>query len=180
MLDCIHENERGCVHLLRWIEPRAVELVSEKIMSKMDDVKSALAGTIKTITPKSLLSWDVNTFIGSVVDPSAPTTGQYVEACMSQSCSCCKGVGSSRAIERSDRTLYFAVPFMLFLFTNGISRQTIEALHKCGLCISFTSLMTLLRSLAMQILEWVTRIACGPQIMCYDNINISTSIFVKQ
>ncbi|KIK81750.1 hypothetical protein PAXRUDRAFT_15065 [Paxillus rubicundulus Ve08.2h10] len=33
MLDCIHENERGRVHLLRWIEPRAVELVCEKIMS---------------------------------------------------------------------------------------------------------------------------------------------------
>ncbi|KIJ05902.1 hypothetical protein PAXINDRAFT_20870 [Paxillus involutus ATCC 200175] len=191
MLDRIHENERGRVHLLRWIEPRAVELVCEKIMSEMDDVKSALAGTIKTITPESLLSWDVNTFIGSVVDQSAPTTGQVLKTAarterarenntIKTGETACNVIIAQLAKERSDRTLYFAAPFTLFLFTNGVSRQTIEALHKCGLCISFTSLTTLLRSLATQSLERATHIARGPHVMCYDNINISTSIFVEQ
>src|SRR6266702_4666209 len=42
---------------------------------------------------------------------------------------------------------------------NSASRQIIEALAKCGLCVSFSSLT---------------------HILCYDNINISTSIFVEQ
>ena len=58
--------------------------------------------------------------------------------------------------------------------------QTIEALHKCGLCISFSLLMKLISNLAMQTLEHATCIAHGLHVMCYDNINISTSIFVEQ
>ena len=63
---------------------------------------------------------------------------------------------------------------------NGASYQTIEALYKCGLCMSFSLLTKLINNLATQTLKQASRIACGPHIMCYDNINISTSIFVKQ
>jgi hypothetical protein len=68
----------------------------------------------------------------------------------------------------------------MFLWTNGASRQIIEALAKCGLCVSFSSLTTVLKTLAMQGLEWATEIAHGPHILCYDNINISTSTFGEQ
>lgn len=47
--------------------------------------------------------------------------------------------------------MYFAMPFTLFLWTSGTSRQIIEALH--GLCISFSSLTNLLHQLAARSLE---------------------------
>ena len=48
------------------------------------------------------------------------------------------------------------------------------------MCISFTSLSTLINKLASCCLEIAGQISRGPHILCYDNINISTSIFVEQ
>ena len=80
----------------------------------------------------------------------------------------------------SNYSLFFAALFSLFLWTNGTSCQVIKALTQCGLCISFTSLFTLLNQLASQCVDQAIQIAQHPHIFCYDNINISTSIFVEQ
>ncbi|KIK83362.1 hypothetical protein PAXRUDRAFT_153248, partial [Paxillus rubicundulus Ve08.2h10] len=80
LLDLMLENDCGCMHLLCWIEPHAVEQVCEKITSEMDEVKRALAGDIKSITPESLLMWDVNPSIRSVINQNAPITGQILGA----------------------------------------------------------------------------------------------------
>ncbi|KAG2737658.1 hypothetical protein P692DRAFT_20788007 [Suillus brevipes Sb2] len=92
----------------------------------------------------------------------------------------CNIIITQLAAQRSHHSLLFSAPFTLFCWTNGVSRQTIEALHKCGLCISFTSLLKLLERLADQCVRRAQWIARGPHVMCYDNINISTSIFVEQ
>jgi hypothetical protein len=40
---------------------------------------------------------------------------------------------------------------------------------------------TVLKTLALQCMDWVIHwVAQGPHILCYDNININTSIFVEQ
>ena len=75
MLDLVFENDCGRAHLLRWMEPHAIELVSDWIAHEMDDVKKALGATVSSITPETLRKWDVNTFVGSVVDEKAPITG---------------------------------------------------------------------------------------------------------
>jgi len=46
--------------------------------------------------------------------------------------------------------------------------------------MSFSSLTKLISNLATQTLKQVTHIFHGPHVLCYDNINISTSIFVEQ
>ena len=84
------------------------------------------------------------------------------------------------ATQHSHHSLFFAAPFSLFLWTNGVSRQTIEALYKCGLSISFTSLSVLLNKLSTQCLEQAVTVGRGPHMLCYDNINISMSIHVEQ
>ncbi|KAF8452793.1 hypothetical protein L210DRAFT_3608609 [Boletus edulis BED1] len=181
------------------MEPHAVDLVSQKVSDEMDVIKKTLGGTVGTITPDSLRTWDINTFIGSLVDTKAPITGhilrtaaetdhakqknkikslytkQYIDLLKA-----CNVIITQLAKEHSQLTIYFAAPFTFFLWTNGASRQTIEALHKCGLCISFSSLTKLINNLAAQVLDQAARFAHGPHVMCYDNINISTSIFVEQ
>ncbi|KAF8449417.1 hypothetical protein L210DRAFT_3388010 [Boletus edulis BED1] len=175
------------------MEPHAIDLVCTKVSNEMDDVKRSLGGTLGSITPESLRGWDVNTFIGSVVNEKAPVTGRILQTAARTDrakknkiktsidlSKACNVIIAQLAKERSQLSIYFAAPFSLFLWTNGASRQTIEALHKCGLCMSFPSLTKLISNLAAQSLEQATRIARGPHVMCYDNINISTSIFVEQ
>jgi hypothetical protein len=84
------------------------------------------------------------------------------------------------ASQHSHHSTFLTAPFTLFLWTNRASRQTIEALYKCGLSISFTSLLTLLKKLAACCIEHARLLICQPHVMCYNNINISTSIFVVQ
>ena len=92
----------------------------------------------------------------------------------------CNVIIMQLAKEQSQNALFFTILFTLFLWTNGASHQTIKALYKCGLCILFSSLTTLLHQLVVQSLEHAACIASDPHILCWDNINIKISIFVEQ
>ena len=56
----------------------------------------------------------------------------------------------------------------------------IDALHKCGLSISYSSVLNAISSLAAQCVELTMKIGSGIHVLCYDNVNLSTSIFVEQ
>ncbi|KIJ06388.1 hypothetical protein PAXINDRAFT_47855, partial [Paxillus involutus ATCC 200175] len=169
----------------------AVDVVSSKVYDEMDDVKDALRGTISSITPEFLMTWDINSTMDRIVNKSAPTLHRLLESASQTdrarrentkktSTTVCNVIVAQLANQRSHHSLYLAAPFTITLWTNGASRQTIETLAKCGLCISFSSLTTLLKTLASRSLDRAIQVAQGPHILCYDNINISTSIFVEQ
>ncbi|PBK62309.1 hypothetical protein ARMSODRAFT_1061495, partial [Armillaria solidipes] len=81
---------------------------------------------------------------------------------------------------RSNRSMEFQTMFGLFLWCTGCQRQTIEALHQCGLSISYAGVCTALAHLATQCLALAVFIGALMHVFCYDNVNISTSDFVEQ
>ncbi|KAG1908727.1 uncharacterized protein F5891DRAFT_936980 [Suillus fuscotomentosus] len=174
-----------------WFHPHAVTYVCETVSAKMDAVKEDLRGTLDSVTPEFLSTWDLNSMMRDMVVPKVPVlqsilrraaqTDRAVAKNKIKDCStACNVIITQLASQRSHHSLFLAAPFTLFLWTNGASRQTIEALYKCSLCISFTSLLTLLEKLAARCLEHARQLVRQPHVMCYDNINISTSIFVEQ
>ncbi|KIK77541.1 hypothetical protein PAXRUDRAFT_777397, partial [Paxillus rubicundulus Ve08.2h10] len=133
----------------------------------------------------------MNSFMSANVDPESPILCQILGATMQMEwwvkenkikdgSTACHAVVTQLAKQRSNQSNYFTAPFMLSLWTSGASCQTIEALPRCGLCISFLSLLNLINNLAKHCMECASQIAQGLHLMCYDNINISTSIFVEQ
>jgi len=82
--------------------------------------------------------------------------------------------------QRSFHSLGFAAMFGLFLWTTGCARQTIEALHHCGLCPSYDSILNNISALASHCINLAVKIGSGMHVFCYDNVNLSTSIFVEQ
>jgi hypothetical protein len=68
----------------------------------------------------------------------------------------------------------------LFWSINSCSQQIIEVLQKCGLSLSFKSIFSLQDDLALIKISELSQIARGPHKMGYDNLNISTSIFMEQ
>ncbi|KAG0698558.1 hypothetical protein DFH29DRAFT_1081734 [Suillus ampliporus] len=161
------------------------------VSRKMDDAKRCLHMTLDTITPELLLTCNFQTTLASVVHKNTPLlfkiimnaaqTDRARENNKIKDCGiACNVIITQLSVQRSHHSIFFSASFTLFCWTNGVSRQTIEALHKCGLCISFTSLLKLLERLAEQCINRACQIARGPHVMCYDNINISTSIFVEQ
>jgi hypothetical protein len=84
------------------------------------------------------------------------------------------------AYQHSNRSLKFQAVFGLFLWSTGLSRKTIDALFCCSLTISYDSIGMLLSHLSQRCICLAKQAVTLPHMFCYDNINISTSNFVKQ
>lgn len=82
--------------------------------------------------------------------------------------------------QRSFHSSKFQAQFGLFLWATGCARQTIEALHVCGLSVSYTSVLGLISTLAKHCKDLAVRASKKIHMFCYDNMNLSTSIFTEQ
>lgn len=56
----------------------------------------------------------------------------------------------------------------------------IDVLFHCSLTVSFDSIVKLLSHLSRKCIDLAKEAALSPHMFCYDNINISSSIFVEQ
>jgi hypothetical protein len=80
LFDLILNDPRGGPLFRCWIEAQAVDVVSSKVYDEMDDVKDALRGTISSITPEFLMTWDINSTMDRIIDKSAPTLHRLLES----------------------------------------------------------------------------------------------------
>ena len=60
----------------------------------------------------------------------------------------CDIIMKQLSYQRSNRALGFAAQFGLFLWSSGCSRRTIDALHRCGLSVSYPSVLNNIAALA--------------------------------
>jgi hypothetical protein len=63
---------------------------------------------------------------------------------------------------------------------NGASKELMTILHHSRLSLSYDSINSILNALADSSIDKARQVASGPHALAYDNINISTSIFVEQ
>ncbi|KAJ7875332.1 hypothetical protein B0H14DRAFT_3106598 [Mycena olivaceomarginata] len=83
--------------------------------------------------------------------------------------------------QSSNRCMSFQVQFGLFLWSTGSARQTIDTAFRCGLSVSYDSILNLGQSLGLRCtMDNTLFVATEPHGLGYDNLNISTSIFVEQ
>ena len=68
----------------------------------------------------------------------------------------------------------------LMAWSTGASRQLINVLHHACLSVSYPSVSSIITSLADHSIEKAKTATKGPHALAYDNINISSSIFVEQ
>ncbi len=92
----------------------------------------------------------------------------------------CNVIVKQLSYHRSGRALGFPAQFGLFLWSSGCARQTIDALHRCGLSVSYPSVLNNIGALADHCMQVAIKVGSGIHVFCYDNVQISTSIFVEQ
>ena len=78
LLDTIFKDTWGSSSLLAWMEPRAIETVSQKVYNEMDNIKEDIQLKIDSITPEFLASWDVGSTIGAAMANHAPTLSKLL------------------------------------------------------------------------------------------------------
>ncbi|KAF5332271.1 hypothetical protein D9611_007994 [Ephemerocybe angulata] len=187
-ISMIAKDRDGRRKIRDWIRSAAGrELVNEIISDEMEGLVEDLKLTgVASIDPEYVRNrapsnFEVNApFTLGLLICAAQTKRAKGKNVMKTPELLCGVVMKQLVYQRSNRVLGFATEFGLFLWHSGCSRQTIEALHRCGLSISYTAISTALKTLSDHCMKKAVGIAAGPHAFCYDNINISTSIFVEQ
>ena len=208
ILDVILANDSGKRKLKSWIRgSAALDLVCDVITEEMNLVQKAeqLPG-IAAITPEFIKNWTVSTYhelapcLLHMLSVAAQTSTAEEKnkkkhpdvVCIFQIKSLfklsysppdfqlCNILLKQLSYQRSTSSLGFPTFFGLFLWATGCAHQTIDALHKCGLSVSYPSVLGALSSLANRCIDLACSVGRGVHMFCYDNINLSTSIFVEQ
>jgi len=84
MFDHLFADSRGRARILDWFHPHAIAYVSDTVSNEMDIVKETLRGTLDSVTPEFLSTWDLNSTMQNVVVLKAPVL-HHILRCAAQS-----------------------------------------------------------------------------------------------
>ncbi|KAG2075643.1 hypothetical protein BDR04DRAFT_1091205 [Suillus decipiens] len=65
--DRLFADSRGRARILDWFRPHVIAYVSDTVSNEMDMVKEVLHGTLDSVTPEFLFTWDLNSIMQNVV-----------------------------------------------------------------------------------------------------------------
>ncbi|KAF8873122.1 hypothetical protein BD779DRAFT_1452195, partial [Infundibulicybe gibba] len=190
-------NKKGACIIENWMKPLAVDMVCNIIHEEMDLAKPHLRMTTQDITPDYIATWDINEIMGPVATMVTPVWTRVLDCASETRQTKAQQVGSGHESNRqrsigchiissqvhflrSLKSCKVQIALGLSAWAMGASRQLIGILHQSSLSLSYPSILTTLSSLADRSIENARRAADGPHGLAYDNINMSTSIFVEQ
>ncbi|EIN10216.1 hypothetical protein PUNSTDRAFT_65109 [Punctularia strigosozonata HHB-11173 SS5] len=175
------------------MRPRAEELVCRVVYDEMDQVKRNMTLNVRDITDKHLSHWTFSTSVQNPIAEAAPTLCRILTSA-AQTSEAQKNNTKKRpevlvaiivaqlANHRSRFCISFAGGFSLMAYFTGCSELAINLLNKCGLSISYDSMMTIFPALADSRIELARQVAHSSDgySLGYDNTNVKTSIHVEQ
>ncbi|KAF7337280.1 hypothetical protein MSAN_02280500 [Mycena sanguinolenta] len=161
----------------------AREIVAEEMTVRRQE--SILSG-IAAVSPEFMQNWnleeaiDTTPFLTAILEAAAQTERAKLENKGKNPEKMCRVVTQQLTYQSSTNCLAFQAAFGLFLWSTGCARQTIDALFRCRLSVCYDSVLKHVELLAEHCMLDAIRAAENVHGFCYDNVNISTSIFVEQ
>ncbi|KAF6741472.1 hypothetical protein DFP72DRAFT_943848 [Ephemerocybe angulata] len=188
LLNSIAGTPDGCLKLREWIlSPTGKKQVHDIIHDEMDEVtKAEKISGLSEITPEYIANWKVSDhterapFMCGILVAAAQTERAKRENTKKFPDVVCRVALGQLAYQRSGNVLGFPAAYGLFLWSCGASHQVIDSAHRMGLSIDYSSIRPLLKVLADHSIAASIEVAKGRHMFGYDNINLSTSIFVEQ
>ncbi|KAJ7469220.1 hypothetical protein FB451DRAFT_1039061 [Mycena latifolia] len=159
------------------------DIVAEEMKARR---ASSLLPGIQVVTPSLIEDWrldeevDTTPFLTRILETAAQTERAKLKNKQKKPQKMCKVVTRQLLYQSSNRCLAFQAEFGLFLWATGCARQTIDALFRCGLSVCYDGVLNLVESLANHCMSQAIDVTNDPHSFNYDNVNISTSIYVEQ
>ncbi|KAF8264453.1 hypothetical protein EI94DRAFT_1772666 [Lactarius quietus] len=146
------------------------------------------------VSPEFIEHWDIHRIMEPVACDTTPTLKAILEAVGESKVSVAKSKTAKLKNRRTAlliimsqihflRSWYLAkvsIGLGLQSWACGTSKQMIDVLHRTCLTISYASIATMVQALADRSIERAKAASLIPHALAYDNINISSSIFVEQ
>ena len=202
ILDVILTNDAGKRKLQSWIQqPAVIDLVCNAVSGEMKHVQKAdLLPGIAAITPNLIKTWTISAhhklapFLSQILSTAAQTMitkeknkkknpgvvriDYYL--CVTSLSELFES-DLQRYLEAAELpTFGFPTLFGLFLQATGCVHETTDALHRCSLLVSYSSVLKTISHLASRCIELATEVGSRIHIFCYDNMNLSILIFMEQ
>ncbi|KAH8983562.1 hypothetical protein EDB86DRAFT_3085229 [Lactarius hatsudake] len=191
LLDRLIQDDKGKAIVEKWMSPHALRLVREKVHVEMEAAKPHLRMNTTDVSPEFIEHWDIH----QIMEPLAtPTLRSVLEAAGESKVSIAKPKSAKSKNRltafliimaqihylRSWNSARVQIGLGLQAWACGTSRQMIDVLHRTGLTVSYNSISSMVQSLAERSIERAKAASLLPHALAYDNINISSSIFVEQ
>ncbi|KAJ7689211.1 hypothetical protein B0H14DRAFT_3668009 [Mycena olivaceomarginata] len=187
LLDTIMSDPNGR-KLMSSMRPHVEEFACEIVAEEMETRRrnSMLPG-IAVFTPDFIEKWaldedkDHSPFLTIILTTASQTERAKKYNKLKNPDKLVQVVTPQLLYQSSNRCMSFQAQFGLFLWSTGSARQTIDAAFRCGLSVSYDSVLNLGQSLGLGCtMDNTLFVATEPHDLGYDNLNISTSIFVEQ
>ncbi|KAH9009550.1 hypothetical protein EDB83DRAFT_2205046, partial [Lactarius deliciosus] len=191
LLEQLIQDDKGKAIVEKWMSPHELRLVCEKVHVEMEAAKPHLRMNTTDVSPEFIERWDIH----QIMEPLAtPTLRSILEAAGESKVSVAKPKSAKSKNQftalliimaqihylRSWNSARVQIDLGLQAWACGTSIQMINILHRTGLMVSYKSILNLVLKLADRSIERVKAASLLPQALAYDNVNISSSIYVKQ
>ncbi|KAF8180970.1 hypothetical protein K438DRAFT_1976421 [Mycena galopus ATCC 62051] len=167
----------GKQKLFQFLRPYVLDLACEIVADQMEDRRKAstLRG-IGVVDPEFIENWSIDEendptlFLMSIFLTAAQTARAKDNNKLKKPEKMRQIVTRQLLNQSSNRCLAFQAEFGLFLWSTGCARQTIDALFRCELSVSYDSVLRSVESLATHCILESIQVATDPHAFCYDNI----------
>ncbi|KAH9000233.1 hypothetical protein EDB92DRAFT_1789717 [Lactarius akahatsu] len=193
LFDKLYHDDKGRTIFTDWMLPHSVTLVQETINAEMEAAKPHLRMRTKEVTPNFIEEWDIHRIMEPIIHKVTPTLTRIIVNAGESKASRAKTKSTNPCTFQASliimaqlhylRSMYSAkIPIGLGLqaWASGTSRQMISVLHRTSLSVSYPSIASIIHSLANHSIERARVVSLRPHVLAYDNVNISSSIFVEQ
>ncbi|KAH9025785.1 hypothetical protein EDB85DRAFT_1869407 [Lactarius pseudohatsudake] len=183
LLEQLIQDDKGKPIVNKWVSSHALHLVCEKVHVKMEAVKPHLWMHTTEVSPEFIERWDIH----QIMEPILKAAGESkVSVAKPKSAKSKNRFTALLIIMVQIHYLHswnFArvqIGLGLQAWACGTSRQMIDILHRTGLMVLYKSISNLVLKLADCSIERVKAALLLPHTLAYNNVNISSSIYVKQ
>ncbi|KAN0140212.1 hypothetical protein V8E53_002108 [Lactarius tabidus] len=182
LLDTLVQDEKCQPIVTKWMLPHVLGLVCKRIHIKMEVAKPLLWMNMGDISLEFIEQWDIHKIMGA--QDTTPTLWSIIDAAGESKRSCAKP--KTAKLKNwytallvimvqlhylcSRNTAKVQIGLGLQAWACGTLQQMVDVLHQTCLIVLYPSILTMR----------VKAAALCPHSLAYDNINISSSIFVKQ
>ena len=194
LLETLVQDEKGHTILSDWTFPHALGLVCNWIHTEMEAAKPFLQMNTGDVSPEFIEHWDIHKVMGPISKDITPTLTTILNAAGESKTSRSKPKSAKSKNQYtvslilmaqihflcSRKSAKVAIGLGLQAWACGTSRQMINVLHQTCLVVSYPSIASMVQALADCSIERAKAAVLQPHALAYDNINISSLIFVEQ
>ncbi|KAJ3818593.1 hypothetical protein F5880DRAFT_1754362 [Lentinula raphanica] len=184
-----HISRSGGETFRQWVEPLSLDLICSRINSEFLEAEPMLYMAPSQVSADTFSTWSIRDMFGDTktLGDQMPLWNSILRAATDRDLqndrppSLVMNVVTAQLLNlRSQSCIRLQSMFGIFAWATGCSKKLIEVLSQSGLSVSFPSIQKYIAVLSARQMDRARSVPRYKRLLGYDNLNISTSIYIEQ